>query len=295
MLLINVKKALKNTAVYIFCFLFGLTAYSQQKLVLDKTLVPATKSSALNTKSAPTGAQTAPKVSQKSKNEEISLSEQENSNIVIVSKTAPVGVDITTLPLYGDFDKTEAQKVVENLFIEDCLKEFRTRQEAAAFFLKMAWQYVEEGDKALSRFNYVWLLEPKNFESYWGLGVIEYQQNQYSSAVNLFSKGITLADSNYIMMVDLATVYLKMAALNKNSLIETNEAKSWINKALVLQPNYVNAHLQLVTAFIIENRLDMAWESFHKAYELNPAEINPELLDELLSKQADPKGIFKKN
>jgi tetratricopeptide (TPR) repeat protein len=293
MLLPNVKKALKNFV----CIVFGLVCYSpigfaQSQLVLDNNVL-----SSKQTKQMPKPSPAFPTTQVLNEKKSNETTQIDAEKVIVVSKTPPLNVDINTLPLFGEYDKTPGQKSMDELFILECKKEFASQKEAAAFFSKMAWQYLEEGDKAtaLSRFNYAWLLDQEQTESYWGLGVLEYQAGNMSNAVSLLKRGLAISDKNYIMMVDLATVYLKMAIQNQNSLFEINEAKTYINKAIEIQPSYTNAYWQLSALYLIDNQLDMAWDAFHKAYQMNPIEVNQELLTELLNKQADPKGIFKKN
>lgn len=183
------------------------------------------------------------------------------------------------------------------MFLSDCDKSFKSRSEASEFFSKMGWDYLSEGDKntAINRFNLSWLLNPENIDAYWGLGVIEYQSANFSNAIKLMTKGIDISkNTNYVMKVDLATVYIKMAINNPNSMIETNIARGLVNDALEIQPKYTPAYMQLTLLNIFENKPDEAWESFHKGYELNSQEINLEILSELLQRKEDPKGIFKK-
>jgi lipoprotein NlpI len=153
-----------------------------------------------------------------------------------------------------------------------------------------------DGDKntAIHRFNLSWLLSPDNVDVYWGLGVIEFQSANFPNAIKLMSKGLEISkEPNYVLMVDLATVYIKTALNNPNSLIESANARNLLSKSLEIQPKYTPAFMQLTLVNIIENKLDEAWDSFHKGYELNTKEVNYEILGELLKRKADPKGIFK--
>ena len=241
----------------------------------------------------------APKVTPAStKTIEATSAEVVAEKVVLVPKTAPAGVDINYLPLFGQYEKTEAQLVNDEMFLSECDREFKSRKEAGEFFNKMAWQYLSEGDKSTAtyRFNLAYLLEPENIEIYWGLGVIEFQNGNYSQAIDLMNKGLELSDGkNYVFMTDLATVYIKKALGNTYSVIETQKAKDLLNSAIKIQPQYTPAHVQLTIVSMVENDLDAAWAHFHKAYELNPAELSKEVLLELLSRKEDPKGIFKKN
>ncbi len=240
----------------------------------------------------------APKVSTNAKPSEKAETEVQAEKVILVPKTAPAGVDINYLPLFGQYEKTESQLVSDELFLSECDREFKTRKEAGEFFNKMAWQYLSEGDKttATYRFNLAYLLHPENIDIYWGLGVIEFQHGNYSNAIDLMDKGLSLSDGkNYVFMTDLATVYIKKALSNTHAVIETQKAKDLLQKALHIQPQYTPAYVQLTVVSLIENDLDAAWANFHKAYELNPAELSKDVLMELMSRKDDPKGIFKKN
>ncbi len=226
------------------------------------------------------------------------VQEEKVEKVVVVNRTAPAGVDINYLPLFGNYEKTETHLVNDELFLSECDHEFPNRKEAGDFFNKMAWQYLGEGDKgtATYRFNLAYLLNPENFDIYWGLGVIEFQSGNYSNAIELMDKGLGLSDGkNYVFMTDLATVYIKKALGNTYSIIESSKARELLNNAIKIQPQYTPAFVQLTIVSLLENNLDAAWENFHKAYELNPAELSREVLAELLSRKEDPKGVFKKN
>jgi tetratricopeptide (TPR) repeat protein len=233
---------------------------------------------------------------EKSRKETIETVALDAQKVIEVGTVRPAEVNIETLPLYGGFEKSKSQLENEKAFIIDCLREFGNKELAHEFFIKMAWQYLEEGDKvtALSRFNLAHVLNPGSVDSFWGLGVIEYQKNEFPSALKLFQRGLELDPKNYVLMVDKATVYLKMAEANPNSEVELNAAKILINKALEIQPNYVNAYHQLSYCHFLSNALQFAWNAFHKSIEINPHELNTELLEKLLSKYSDPKGIFSK-
>ncbi len=214
---------------------------------------------------------------------------------VTVSKPSPVGVDLNYLPLFGGYEKTEEQLINDELFRSDCDTEFATRIEAAQFFNKMGWQYLKEGDKttAIYRFNLSYLLNQDNYEVLWGLGVIEYQAGNLENSIALMSKGIQLSEyKNYVFMTDLATIFLQLAINSASPTIETGKAKVLLNKAVIIQPQYTPAFVQLTIAELLEDNLDAAWLYFHKAYSLNPAELSKELLAELLSRKEDPQGVF---
>jgi tetratricopeptide (TPR) repeat protein len=219
-----------------------------------------------------------------------------DSKVVIVAKTAPLGLDINYVPFFGGYTKSETQLIDDEIFLKDCDKSFTSRNEASDFFAKMGWQYLEEGqkDQSIHRFNLSWLLNHHNVDAYWGLGVVEYQSGSPSKAIDILTQGLELGENkNYVMMVDLATIYIQMATNKPNAVLEIANAKKLLETSLELQPGYTTAWMQMTLVEILENNIDKAWETFHKGYDISPSEINLSILGELLSRKEDPKKIFK--
>lgn len=297
MLLFNLKAFVKKNNFIFLIILTGFNGFSQQ--VLLKSQTKSTSDIGIK-KIYINSTQNTTKLSlidQKANSSFENSNFESSDKVVIVSKLAPKGVDLNFLPLFGGFDKSESHQIDDQMFLSDCDKSFNSRNEASDFFAKMAWQYLEEGNKnnAINRFNLSYLLNNKNLDVFWGLGVIEYQSGNSSNAVKLLNEGLTLSkEPNHVLMVDLATIYLKMASENTNSLFEITKARELLEKALKIQPSYMTAYMQLTLVEILENKIDHAWETFYKGYELNPKEINPEILKVLLNRKEDPKGFFKK-
>lgn len=215
----------------------------------------------------------------------------------ISKKTALIGTNIFLIPLFGGFEKSVEQKEKVEEFLKSCDKSFKNRSEASDFFATRAWEYLSEGEKdtATHRFNLAYLLDDENAEAYWGLGVIAYQNQQYEQAIELMNKGLDMDDDdNVTLIVDLSTVYLKCFTVDNNHK-DLENAFNLLHKALNKQPDAANALMQLSMAKLLNNELDEAWERFHEGYELDPENANIEILEALLSKKDDPKGIFHKN
>lgn len=293
MLLRKDKALVKNIVIVGLCTSLSVALNAQQIVLKSQTVGSSSlvKANGISTEKKTT--QTTLLAKQKA--ESTALLE-ESAEVVIVNKTAPLGLDINFVPLFGGYSKSESQQIDDQLFVSDCDKQFKSRTEGSEFFSKMGWDYLADGDKntAIHRFNLSWLLNPDNVDVYWGLGVIEFQSANFPNAIKLMSKGLEISkEPNYVLMVDLATVYIKTALNNPNSLIESANARNLLSKSLEIQPKYTPAFMQLTLVNIIENKLDEAWDSFHKGYELNTKEVNYEILAELLKRKADPKGIFK--
>ncbi|AWV99694.1 tetratricopeptide repeat protein [Arcticibacterium luteifluviistationis] len=227
----------------------------------------------------------------KSLNESIIEREHE---VVLVGKMAPEGVNINELSLWGGFQKNLQQLEEDKTFLKDCDRNFENREVASRFFSDMGWQYLSEGSKEMAtyRYNLANLLNPENIEVFWGLGVIEYQKGEHQEAIKLMSLGLESDEENAPLLTDLATVYISCFSENAHN-VDLPKAFQMLNKAIELEPNYVNAYMQISHAYLLDQDMTKAWDNFHKGYEISPTNINFDLLSLLVATAPDPLGFFK--
>lgn len=205
---------------------------------------------------------------------------------------SPEKVDINQIPFFGRVNKTHSQIEEDQKFLSDCKLTFKNDEEASLFFSNMAWQYLSEGNKemAIHRFNLAWLLKKDNSDVYWGIGVIDYQNKQIEEAIETMEKGIMVAPKKDLnLMLDLATIYLKENKADNDYL---KKSEILLNQIIASNPKYISAYQQLCVNYLIQNLPNLAWDAFHKAFEIDPSNVNVEILSELKSQLPDPKGIF---
>ncbi len=98
----------------------------------------------------------------------------------------PQKVARNTLPMYGGKDAiaTPIQHKANADFINTFITQGVSREEAASGIAKGAWNHFNQGDleTAMKRFNQVWLLDPKNSESYKGFIAILEKQGKTKDA-----------------------------------------------------------------------------------------------------------------
>ncbi len=211
------------------------------------------------------------------------------------SATAEISLaDRRILPLFGELPKTAGQIDEEIKFLMDCDQSFTSRHEASDFFAARGWDYLNGGqlDTAAHRFNLAWLLNDRNAESYWGMGVICYQQNKLPDAARILRKGLAVADTNVVLMTDLATVQIKQFQLNQDA-IALEEADTLLQRANALSPKSAPILLKLSLSRFAYADYAGAWDFFHQAHVIDIGAIDVLYLSELQAKLADPKGIFK--
>lgn len=198
------------------------------------------------------------------------------------------------LPLFGEQAKSVEQIDREIRFLNDCDQNFASRSEASQFFAARGWDYISESqlDTAAYRFNLAWLLNDKNVDAYWGLGVVCYQQNKLPDAIRLLKRGLAVADTNVVLMTDLATVQIKSYQLTQD-VADLNEAESFLQRALVLTPANAPALMKLSLVNFARADYLKAWDYFHRARVLDLSSLDLQYLNELMAKKVDPQGVFK--
>ena len=201
---------------------------------------------------------------------------------------------VSTLPLFGERPKTTAQIDQEIHFLNDCDRNFASRIEASGFFADRGWDYVASGqlDTAAHRFNLSWLLNDRNADAYWGLGVVCYQKNNLTDAIRMLRKGLDVADTNVVLMTDLATVEIKQYQ-QKGQTTDLTEAEQHLQKALTIGPANAGSYQKLSFINFLKTDYDKAWEYFHQARSLDLSVLDLAYLNDLLAKRPDPKGVFK--
>lgn len=204
------------------------------------------------------------------------------------------GGSINLLPLFGERPKTAAQINAEIHFLNDCDRNFASRAEASEFFASRGWDYIASGqlDTATHRFNLSWLLSDRNADAYWGLGVVCYQKNRLPDAIRMLKRGLIVADSNAVLMTDLATVEIRHYQEKPDAAVLT-EAESYLNRAVSLNPTNATSYQKLSLVSYLKADYTNAWAYFHQARSLDLSVLDLVYLNELLAKQPDPKGVFK--
>ncbi|QJW91839.1 hypothetical protein HNV11_21865 [Spirosoma taeanense] len=197
-------------------------------------------------------------------------------------------------PLFGERPKTAAQIDEEIHFLNDCDQNFASRYEASDFFAARGWDYVADRqlDTAAYRFNLAWLLNDRNADAYWGLGVVSYQKDRLPEAIRMLKKGLSIADTNAVLMADLATLLIKQYQLKPDS-TDLTEAETILIKAVSLSPTMASAYQKLAMINLLQTEYDKAWEYFHRARSLDLSVLDLTLLNDLLAKRPDPQGVFK--
>jgi tetratricopeptide (TPR) repeat protein len=212
-----------------------------------------------------------------------------------LAATAPTPARPARLqPLFGNLTATEATKLFGAKQLDAIAASFASREEASTFFAQKGFEYLTEHqpDTAVYRFNLAWLLNPTNVEVYRGLGVIASTQPTPDAAIALLNKGLALAPTNAQLIADLGTSYLNRYALTKKKK-DLSTGVELLQRATAADARNGIAWHQLAQGYYDQENYPAAWEALHKGQALDMANLDFNLVTQLLTKQPDPQGMFK--
>ena len=221
-----------------------------------------------------------------------SIEAGDNSHSAV--KTDSQNLNKNLLPLFGEIKKSNKEVATDNSFIEMCKKNFPNLTEASKFFADRGWEYLAESelDTAMHRFNLCYLLNQKNMDAYWGIGVICFQKGELDNASRILKKGIEIDSTNSSLIVDLATVEITCYEKNNHN-EDLILAHDHLAKAIDIDPGNISAWLKRSeTEYYLEN-YENAWECIHSARLLDITKIDLNFAEKLNLKMKDPKEVFK--
>ena len=213
---------------------------------------------------------------------------------LVLAQQAAAPKEAKYLPLYGQKALSDKDQKELLQFVESCDASFGSRKEAVEFFSERAWEFVSSGnlDTATYRFNLVQALDSQAVDSYWGLGVITFQRQDFPKAIEFLNKGLALDSTQSILRVDLAIV--KLSCYLKNMDCGTlEETDSLLQQALLQTPNYATAWMKRAQVAYLQEKYENAWAYLHECRKLDITQLDIVLGNSLAEKMPDPQGVFK--
>jgi len=207
---------------------------------------------------------------------------------------APLDKASRLLPLFGGASAAQAEQLVGSAFLADVARSFASRTEASKFFSGKAYEYLVENqpDTAAYRFNLAWLLDPKNADTYRGLGVIASQRGNNEEAISLLSQGLALEPNNSAFLADLGASYLIQFEKGKKKK-DLTQAMEYLQKAIAADAKNAGAYQQLARGYFLQEEYAKAWEAVHTGQNINMTSLDFQLIGDLIAKMPDPQGKFK--
>ena len=183
------------------------------------------------------------------------------------------GTRIDNVPMYGqpEVKRPDALKKADKDFIKKAVGGFGTREKASKAWWAQGEKFMSQGnlDYAMRRYNQSWLLNPNNYQPYWGFGRIQLQKGKVDNAIKHLKKAESLINDKYqkvALLVDLGTAYSVKGTKNSSYF---NKANAKYSQSIKLDPKYPNSWRRWAFSLYEQGKYKEAWEKVSKAKKLN--------------------------
>ena len=211
--------------------------------------------------------------------------------------TSP-SVRIDNIPMYGqaEVDRPPVLKQADEEFIKEVTATFPDRNEASRLWWAEAEKFMALGnlDLAMRRYNQSWLLDPNNYQPYWGFARVLLEQGKAEKAIRFLSRAKTLINDPYqevALLSDMGTAYTVIAetASAEKQVRYFSLANENFIASTTLDPKYPNSWRRWAFSLFKQGKYSEAWLKVERARELNSRPFPEWFITELSRKQSKPR------
>jgi tetratricopeptide (TPR) repeat protein len=190
--------------------------------------------------------------------------------------------------MYGQpgIDRPAYLKEADEEFIKTAVDDTGSRKKASK-----AWSFKGEKlffqhqlDLAMQKYNQSWLLNPDNYQPYWGFARIMLQKNKIDEGIKYLEMAEQLIDNDYqkvALLSDLGTAYSYKGGQNPDYF---SKANSKFSESIKLDPSYPNSWGRWAVSLYRQGKYKDAWAKVKKAQSLNARPFSPDFLAALKKK-----------
>jgi Flp pilus assembly protein TadD len=205
------------------------------------------------------------------------------------------------LPMYGqpEIARPEPLKKTDEAVIRDATFRFGSRGAASRALSDQGWASVRKGmfDVAMRRFNEAWLLNPKNYQAFWGFGAVLSEQGKLTAALEQLETARELVDDprqRVLLLADLGTVHSVYGArLPAEKQLERAQhfvvANNRFAESLEIDPDNARSWRDWAISLYEQERYSEAWVKAKRAMELKAQPFPTNFLENLKTKVPEAK------
>jgi tetratricopeptide (TPR) repeat protein len=184
------------------------------------------------------------------------------------------------LPMYGqpEVARSDAAIKADDAFIREATAKYGSRGAASRVWAGQGWTALRAGkpDLALEQFNRAWLLNPKNYQAFWGFGAVLSERGKLSQAVEQLEVANRLIDEpnqKVPLLSDLGSVYSELAVRLPQDK-ELDRAQHFVRanqrfaESLENDPNYAPSWREWAISLYRQERFSEAWIKAKRAMDL---------------------------
>jgi tetratricopeptide (TPR) repeat protein len=209
--------------------------------------------------------------------------------VLLVGCTTGGGTRIDNIPMYGqpDLERPEILKKADEDFIKKAASGFGSREEASKAWYTQGDRFLREGnlDYGMRRYNQSWLLNPNNYQPYWGFARVMLELDKVDEAIKYLEKAEALINDPYqevALLADIGSAYTYKGKQTPSFFTKANEK---FEESVELDATYPNSWRRWAFSLYEQGDYHGAWEKVNKAEALNarpfPASFIANLEDKL--------------
>lgn len=210
------------------------------------------------------------------------------------------GMRIDNVPMYGqpEVERPAILKKADEDFVREASAGLGSREAASKAWFAQGDKYMTEGnlDYAMRRYNQSWLLNPENYQPYWGFARVMVAKRQYEESFEYFDKASQLINDPYqrpALLSDFAVAYHNKAnALPSSEAVERKKyfdlANQTFEESTNADPTYFNAWLKWAYSLYFQENYSDSWRKLRKAREIEASAIPAAFIADLSSKMPEP-------
>lgn len=203
---------------------------------------------------------------------------------------------IDNVPMYGQpaIPRPDFLKKADEDFIKQALEGLGSREAASKAWYAQAEQFIANGDLdlAMRRYNQSWLLNPNNYQPYWGFGRVMLQRGKVDEAIQYLEKSKQLAEDQFqkvALLADLGSAYSAQAKSTPSDKGQDRArlfslANQNFSESTTLDPTYGNSWRRWAMSLYEQDNFAGAWEKVKRARMQNARPFPPAFLRALEQK-----------
>lgn len=194
--------------------------------------------------------------------------------------------------MYGqpDIERPIELKKADEDFIKNASDGFGSKEEASKVWWLQAEKFMQEGnlDFAMRRYNQSWLLNPDNYQPYWGFARVSLEQNKTDEAIQFLEKAEMLIRDPFqkvALLADLGSTYAFKGRHDPGYFTKANKKFA---ESTELDPNYPNSWRRWAYSLFDEGAYLDALEKVEMAKSLNARPFPSNFIQVLEAKLPKP-------
>ena len=213
--------------------------------------------------------------------------------------TAAGGTRIDNFPMYGqpEIERPAHLKQADEAFLLRVDGLFDSREKASQAWFAEGERFMSQGnlDYAMRRYNQSWLLDPDNYQPYWGFARVLLEQGKLDDAIRFFEKAEAMVYDPYqkvALLSDMGSAYTYKGKQVRRYFSKANEKFS---ESTELDPDYENAWHRWALSLYEQGDYLGAWEKVSRAEKIDADSFSDAFIKDLEREMPRPRLLEDKN